>query len=105
VFAEYRADRRFSKLDARTKRNHEVGFRMVGGYVLKDGRKFGTVRVTSITTAVVDELYGKLLVIKEKDADGKEVKRERRTTVNHAMKSCRRAWKIAARRNPGKLPQ
>jgi hypothetical protein len=104
VFAEYRADRRFSKLDARTKRNHEVGFRMVGGYVLKDGRKLGTVRVTSVTTAVVDELYGKLLVITEKDADGKEVKRERRTTVNHAMKSCRRAWKIAARRNPGKLP-
>ena len=29
---------------------------------------------------------------------------ERRTTVNHAMKSCRRAWNIAARRNPGKLP-
>jgi hypothetical protein len=25
--------------------------------------------------------------------------------VDHAMKTCRRAWKIAARRNPGKLPQ
>jgi hypothetical protein len=32
------------------------------------------------------------------------VERERRTTVNHAMKSCRRAWNIAARRNPGRLP-
>jgi hypothetical protein len=32
------------------------------------------------------------------------VERERRTTVNHAMKSCRRAWNICARRNPGKLP-
>jgi hypothetical protein len=31
VFAEYRADRRFTKLGARTKGNHEVGFRMVGG--------------------------------------------------------------------------
>jgi hypothetical protein len=31
VFAEYRSDRRFTKLDARKKRNHEVGFRMVGG--------------------------------------------------------------------------
>ena len=30
--------------------------------------------------------------------------RERRTTVNHAMKTCRRAWNIAARRNPGKVP-
>jgi hypothetical protein len=104
VFAEYRADRRFTKLDARTKRNHEVGFRMVGGHVLKDGRKLGSVRVTAIDTAVVDALYDKLLVVKEKDADGKSIERERRTTVNHAMKSCRRAWKIAARRNPGKVP-
>ena len=29
VFSEYRADR-FTKLDVRTKRNHEVGFRLVG---------------------------------------------------------------------------
>ncbi len=104
VFAEYRSDRRFTKLDARTKRNHEVGFRMVGGHVLKDGRKLGSVRATAIDTAVVDALYEKLLVVKATDADGKSIERERRTTVNHAMKSCRRAWNIAARRNPGKVP-
>src|SRR5580692_7601019 len=61
LFAEYRADRRFTKLDARTKRNHEVGFRLVGHYVLKDGRRLGERRVSEITTAVVDDLYGKLL--------------------------------------------
>jgi hypothetical protein len=104
IFAEYRADRRFTKLDARTKRNHEGGFRMVGGHVLKDGRKLGGVRATAIDTAVIDALYEKLLVVKETDADGKTIERERRTTVNHAMKSCRRAWNIAARRNPGKVP-
>jgi hypothetical protein len=104
VFAEYRADRRFTKLDARTKRNHEVGFRMVGGHILKDGRKLGSVRLTSINTAVIDALYEKLLVIKETDTEGNTVERERRATVNHAMKSCRRAWHIAARRNPGKVP-
>jgi hypothetical protein len=103
VFAEYRTDRRFTKLDARTKRNHEVGFRMVGGYVLKDGRRLGSVRLTAINTALVDDLYGKLLVVKETDADGKTIERERRTTANHAMKSCRRAWNVASRRNPGKL--
>ena len=52
VFAEYRADRRFTKLDPQTRRNHEVGFRLVGGYVLKDGRRLGEVRLTAITTAV-----------------------------------------------------
>ena len=104
VFAEYRADHRFTKLDPKTKRNHEVGFGLVGGYVLKDGRRFGTVRLALINTAVTDAVYEKLLVVSETDAAGKTIERERRTTVNHAMKTCRRAWNVAARRNPSKLP-
>jgi hypothetical protein len=96
IFAEYRADRRYTALDVRTKRNHEVGFRLVGQYAMKDGRRLGTVSLAAITTAVTDALYEKLLVA----SDG----HERRTTVNHAMKSCRRAWNVAARRNPGKVP-
>jgi hypothetical protein len=104
VFAEYRADRRYAKLDVRTKRNHETGFRLVGGYVMKDGRKLGTMPLASITTAVTDALYEKLLTVAETDAAGNVIVRERRTTVNHAMKTCRRAWNVAARRNPGKVP-
>jgi hypothetical protein len=96
VFAEYRADRRYTALDVRTKRNHEVGFRLVGQYTMKDGRRLGGVSLAAITTAVTDALYAKLLVA---DGDG-----ERRTTVNHAMKSCRRAWNVASRRNPGNVP-
>ena len=45
-----------------------------------------------------------MLIVTETDAEGNTVERERKTTVNHAMKSCRRAWNVAARRNPGKLP-
>lgn len=101
VFAEYRSDRRYTKLDAKSKRNHEVGFKLVGGHVLKDGRRLGQVRTTAIDTAVVDELYEKLLIIT--DAKGNVIG-ERRTTVNHAMKSCRRAWNVTARRRPGKPP-
>jgi hypothetical protein len=101
LFAEYRASRHFTRLDARTKRNHEVGFRLVGGYTLKDGRRLGAMPVASITSAVTDALYEKLLVVT--GADG--VARERRTTINHAMKTCRRAWNVASRRNPGKVPR
>ena len=104
LFAEYRADRRFTKLDAKTKRIHESGMRLVGDYVLKDGRRLGGVRLNAIDTSVVDDLYAKLLTIQETDADGNVVERERRTRVNHAMKSCRRAWNIALRRNPRKVP-
>jgi len=41
LFAEYRADRRYTKLDPKSKRNHEVGYKLVGGYVLKDGTRLG----------------------------------------------------------------
>src|SRR5450830_1475403 len=33
VFAEYRSDRRYTKLDPKTRRNHENGFKLVGGHV------------------------------------------------------------------------
>ena len=69
LFAEYRADRRFTKLDPKTRRNHEVGFRLVGGYVLKDGRRLGEARLTAITTAVTDALYEKLLVVTDDDGN------------------------------------
>lgn len=104
LFAEFRADKRFTKLDARTRRNHESGMRLVGSYSMKDGRRLGQVRLAAITTAVTDVLYDRLLVITETDAAGNVIERERRTTANHAMKTCRRAWNVAARRNPGKVP-
>jgi len=104
IFAEYRADRRFTNLDARTKRNHETGFRLVGGYLLKNGQALGQQPIKAITSSIVDKVYDKLLIVSETDADGNVIERERRTTVNHAMKSCRRAWNVGARRNPGKLP-
>jgi hypothetical protein len=78
--------------------------RLVGDHVLKDGRRLGGVRLTAIDTAVTDALYERLLTIKITDADGNEIERERRTRVNHAMKSCRRAWNVALRRNPQKVP-
>jgi hypothetical protein len=104
VFAEYRTDRRYAKLDVRTKRNHESGLRLIGQYALKDGRRLGTMPLAAITTAVTDALYEKLLTVTETDDSGNVIVRERRTTTNHAMKSARRAWNVAARRNPNKVP-
>jgi hypothetical protein len=101
VFAEYRADRRYTRLDPKSRRNHEHGFKLVGGYVLKDGTRLGSRRVSLINTSLTDVLYEKLLVVTNGAGD---VVGERRTTINHAMKSCRRAWNVVSRRHPGKLP-
>ena len=72
--------------------------------MLKDGRRLGEARLSAITTAIADLVYEKLVIVTETHADGVTVERERRTTINHAMKSCRRAWNVAARANPGKVP-
>ena len=101
VFAEYRADYRFTKLPEKTRRDYEAGLNLVGNYQLKNGTHLGQARLAVITTAITDAVYEKLLVVTETDAI---IERERRTTVNYAMKVCRRAWNIAARRNSGKLP-
>ena len=59
MFGEYRADRRYTKLDPKSKRNHENGFKLVGGYILKDGKRLGEKRLTAIDTALTDDLYEK----------------------------------------------
>ena len=99
LFGEYRNDRRYTGLGRSTQANHEYGFRLVGGYLLKDGRRLGEARLSAISAPVVDAVFEKLLFVTA--ADGS--KRERRTCVNMAMKSCRRAWNVAARRHPGKV--
>jgi hypothetical protein len=104
LFNEYRDDRRYKKLSAKQKRNHERGFSMVGKYVLKNGRRLGTMHLSAVTTAVVDALYDALLTVTEIDKDGNTVERARRTTVNHTMKSCRRAWNVVFRRHPDRVP-
>lgn len=104
VFSEYRADRKYTRLSAKHRRNHEVGFKHVGDYVLKDGRRLGAIHLSGINTAVIDAVYEKLLIVLDEDDDGNPIERERRTSINHAMKSCRRAWNVTARRHPGKLP-
>jgi hypothetical protein len=60
---------------------------MICEYILQDGRRSGTRRVSSVDTAFVDQLFENLLF---KEVNGRKI--ERRTTVNHAMKTARTAW-------------
>lgn len=105
MFHEYRRTwsqktaKRMQPLSPGQCRVHETGIKMICEYLLQDGRRLGTRRVSSIDTAFVDNLFEKLL---HKDVDGEKV--ERRTTVNHAMKTARGAWNTVSRANPGLFP-
>jgi hypothetical protein len=104
LFSEYRKSSRAGEVSARMMKIHDYGFSLVGKYVLKDGRELGSVQLKSISSAVVDAVFEKLLFVIKKDEAGTEIRRERRTTVNHAMKSCRRAWNVVARAYPHLVP-
>jgi hypothetical protein len=80
-------------------RVHETGIKMLGEYRLQSDKRLGTQRLTAFSTAVVDDLFGKLLF---KDVNGEKV--ERRTTVNHAMKTARTAWNTIGRSHPNLVP-
>jgi hypothetical protein len=105
MFHEYRRTwsqktaKRLQALSPGQCRVHETGIKMICEYQLQDGRRLGTRRVSSIDTAFVDELFGKLLF---KEVKGAKV--ERRTTVNHAMKTARTAWNTVSRANPRVFP-
>jgi hypothetical protein len=114
----YRADDKFKILRPKVKRIYNQGFDLVGGHVLKDGRRLGDVAVTSIDTNKVDKLYKKLLVLHDgagnpvplfppgslPDQSGEPLYAERRTSVNNAMKYCRRAWNVVRRLHPKDVP-
>ena len=105
MFHEYRKTwsqktaKRTKPLSSGQCRVHETGIKMICEYELKDGRRVGSLRLSSIDTAFVDGLFGKLLF---KTIDGEQI--ERRTTTNHAMKTARSAWNTVSRAQPRLFP-
>jgi hypothetical protein len=67
MFHEYRRTwkqktaKRLQPLSPEQCRVHETGIKMICEYLLQDGRRLGTRRVSSIDTAFADDLFEKLL--------------------------------------------
>lgn len=105
LIACYREHRTFTELGRWTRMRHQIGFDLVAGYRLQDGRRLGDIPLARIGPSVADGVYERLLHVEEMDeATGAVFRRERRATANHAMKSCRRAWYAMARLHPGEVP-
>ena len=76
MFVKFKNDRLFHKrerdrkpISEKQKRNHRQGFKLVGGFKLADGRRFGSLDLNKIATTHVDHLYDKLLVVKDKQGN------------------------------------
>src|SRR4051794_6381906 len=57
MVAEFRSDRRYREKDPKTRRQYDQGLELAGAYVLKDGRRFGSLRLEQITPKAADRLY------------------------------------------------
>jgi len=114
--ATYKSTAKYKEVSKRQQKLHDLGMSLVADYVLKDGRRFGTLVLTSIKPAVIDKLYAKILTVEEPvlnddgspalGEDGTAIvrRRERRAMANHAMKSCRRAWNVVHRAHDDLVP-
>ena len=96
AFRSQKTAKRLQPLSPGQCRVHETGIKIICEYILLDGRRLGARRVSSVDTAFVDQLFESSLF---KTVKGEKV--ERRTTVNHAMKTARGAWNTVSRANPG----
>ena len=96
VTSTYRSSKKYTKLPPRTMGSYDRALNDVSGYLLTDGRRFGSLQVKSITSNAVDRLYDKLKI-------GKSGKLRHRSALL-AMTVCKLAWAVASRVHPAVMP-
>ena len=80
-------------------RVHETGIKMICEYLLKDGRRLERDVCRASTPHLSTNCSRSSST---RTVNGEKI--ERRTTVNHAMKTARGAWNTVSRANPGLFP-
>lgn len=96
VVATYRASKKFTNRPARTRASYDRALNDVAGYLLNNGRSFGSLSVKGLTSNAIDLLYDRLKVAK----DGKL----RHRSALLAMTVSKLAWAVASRVHPTVMP-
>ncbi len=92
----YKSNPKYKDKPARTRKSIDAALALVSKHVLKDGRTFGKLSLSSVTPGVADRLFEKL---EEKPGGGKRTR-----TAMLSMQYCRRAWNVARRDKPAQVP-
>jgi hypothetical protein len=96
VVATYRSSKKFTKRPARTRASYDRALNEVSGYLLINGRRFGSMPVRGISSNAADLLYDKLKV-------GKNGKPRHRSALL-AVTVSKLAWAVASRAHPTVMP-
>jgi hypothetical protein len=101
----FKTHQKWKEIDHKTQRFYQQGLALFANHKLKDGSRAGSKQITDFTKGFVDAIYAKLLIVKDEDANGNIVMRERRRSAHAAMTACRRAWFVGQRAQETKVPQ
>lgn len=116
LISVYKASPQYKEKAARTRSSYDNAAALAADYILKNGKRFGSLPLKSITPGAADQLFAKLKVVSEPvldqnknpvmSPDGKPLmkERERTRTAILTMTVCRRAWFIARRAKPALVP-
>lgn len=92
----YKTSPKYTAKPPQTRRSYDAALNLVSSFVLKDGRRFGSLALSSITPGAADRLYERLKL----KADGTE----RTRTAILSMSIAKRAWNVARRDKPEIVP-
>lgn len=92
----YKASPKYTKLPAETRSSYDRMLRLVSQYQLADKRAMGFLPLVVFTPAAADRLFEKLKI---NPRGGERVR-----TAVLAMRICSRAWKVAKRAEPRRVP-
>ncbi len=92
----YKASPKYTKLPSETRSSYDRALRLVSQHQLSDKRALGFMPIVTFTPGAVDALFEKLKI----DSKGEE----RVRTAVLAMQVCRRAWTVARRAEPRRVP-
>jgi hypothetical protein len=96
MIALYKSSPRYTELPLKTRLSYDAVLQLVSKHQLKDGRLFGTLALVSVTPGVADRVYFRL---KARPGGGERVR-----TAVLAMRVCQRAWNVARRDKPERIP-
>jgi Phage integrase family len=92
----YKASPKYSRLPAETRSSYDRVLRLVSEYRISDNRAIGFLPLVMFTPAAADALFERLKV---NPKGGERVR-----TAVLAMRVCSRAWKVARRAEPRRVP-
>jgi hypothetical protein len=94
--AVYKRSPKYTKMPPKTRVDYDHKLRLVSNIPLKNGKRFGSLALASISPGAADKIFARL--------EDNPVGQPKTRTAIYAMRVCGRAWNVARRIEPRLIP-